>query len=266
MALIHLNVFSEKLNRNTDLNIVIPADTKLSGRSYPVLYLLHGTYGDYTDWVRKSNVERYAQECGMAVVMPSADNSFYLDHYSGPAYASYISQELYEYLPQLLPLTKDPGNTYIGGLSMGGYGAFYLAAKAPDKYGAAISLCGGFDIVKIMANSSFSPKIYPFDAMFSDYTPERWKEEDVNIGKLLCRSKESGIMLPRLYIAVGQEDITYEANQDLTGILKSKGIAFTYEEGPGRHEWDYWDKQIRRAMIWLKEGEKGTCSETRGRS
>ena len=69
MALIHLNVFSEKLNRNTDLNIVIPADTKLSGRSYPVLYLLHGTYGDYTDWIRKSNVERYAQECGMAVVM-----------------------------------------------------------------------------------------------------------------------------------------------------------------------------------------------------
>ena len=85
MALVHLNFNSKYLSGNTDVNILLPDCSGKqepdafygSGKKYPVLWLLHGTFGDYSDWLRKSNVELYAAEKNLMVVMPSAQNADY---------------------------------------------------------------------------------------------------------------------------------------------------------------------------------------------
>lgn len=85
MALVHLNVNSKYLSGNTDVNIVLPdlprgmspAEFYMSGRKYPVMWLLHGTFNDYSQWVRMTNVELYAEEKNLIVVMPTAHNTDY---------------------------------------------------------------------------------------------------------------------------------------------------------------------------------------------
>ena len=85
MALATLNFESQYLNGNTTVSIILPDKTRDvtpqsfygSGNKYPVLWLLHGTFGDHSDWVRKSMIELYAREQDLVVVMPSALNSDY---------------------------------------------------------------------------------------------------------------------------------------------------------------------------------------------
>ena len=115
MANIHCNYYSNALQLNTDINVVIPTpnsdelmnhkDTSYwrEGAKYQVLYLLHGTYGDYSDWCHLTSIEKYAQNHKIMVVMPSVANSFYQDMVYGPAYLTFLTEELPEYLGRLFP-------------------------------------------------------------------------------------------------------------------------------------------------------------------
>ena len=116
MAFFQVNFFSPTLRFGTDVNVVIPTpnsdelmnhkDTSYfhTGAKYQVLYLLHGAYGDYSDWMRLTSIEKYAQNHKIAVVMPSASNSFYQDMYRGSQYLTYLTEELPEFIESLFPL------------------------------------------------------------------------------------------------------------------------------------------------------------------
>ena len=110
MALIKVNYFSRALLRNTDVMVIIPTETVADlGKSdscifrgeHPVLYLYHGAYGDYTDWIRFTDIEAYAQKYQLAVVMPSVDNSFALNIGLGNDYLTFAGEELPQYMEHL---------------------------------------------------------------------------------------------------------------------------------------------------------------------
>ena len=158
MAFFQVNFFSPTLRFGTDVNVVIPTpnsdelmnhkDTSYfhTGAKYQVLYLLHGAYGDYSDWMRLTSIEKYAQNHKIAVVMPSASNSFYQDMYRGSQYLTYLTEELPEFIESLFPVSRKRENTFVAGLSMGGYGAWRLALQKPEQYACAASLSGAVDI------------------------------------------------------------------------------------------------------------------------
>ena len=104
------------------------------------MVFLHGAYGDYSDWARLTGIERYAQAHKIAVVMPSADNSFYQDMYRGGKYLTYFTRELPDYIARLFPVSTKREDTFVAGLSMGGYGAVRVAFEMPERFGAAASL------------------------------------------------------------------------------------------------------------------------------
>lgn len=151
MALVHLNFSSKALGGNTDVNILLPdlprgqspAEFYASGKKYPVLWLLHGTYGDYTDWLRKSNVELYACEKELIVVMPSALNT---DYANWPGFglgyqaADYLTEELMPLVYGWLPASPKREDNFIAGLSMGGRGAIQYAYRHPEKFAAVYSM------------------------------------------------------------------------------------------------------------------------------
>ena len=92
MSLIEMHVFSEALNKSTCVNVILPMPRRsaLPPEGLRVLTLLHGMGDDYSAWLRKTNVERYALERGVAVVMPDGGLSCYHNMARGGRYRDYI--------------------------------------------------------------------------------------------------------------------------------------------------------------------------------
>ena len=142
---LHCDFHSPVLRRNTHINVILPTPGETGKKvqqNMKVLYLLHGLHGDETSWLQFSNIARYADEAGIAVVIPGVGNSFYQNMAHGEDFFTYITEELYEFVQALFPVSKKREDTFIAGLSMGGYGAWYLALACPEKFSATASFSG----------------------------------------------------------------------------------------------------------------------------
>ena len=156
MALIQANFMSRSLLRTVPIQVILPADKFSFSENLPheekpfkTLYLLHGIFGNYTDWTANTRIQRWAEEKNLAVVMPSGDNSFYVDHpQSGSIYGSFIGEELVEITRKMFPLSRKREDTFIGGLSMGGYGAVRNGLKYYNTYSHIITLSGALHILE----------------------------------------------------------------------------------------------------------------------
>ncbi|GGA41194.1 alpha/beta hydrolase [Paenibacillus physcomitrellae] len=250
MPFIQTSLFSETLGMPTEINVVIPhlPDGDIRNKAkLPVLYLLHGLGGDHKEWTRQSSIERYAESKGVALVMPRADRSYYTDMKQGGAYFTYLSEELPELVSYLFPLSRRREDTFVAGISMGGYGAFKLALRCPERYAAAASLSGALDIVgRVNGPNGFQPG--EAERIFGD--PGRLQGSGDDLLALLPKAAKSGF-LPRLYQCCGTEDFLYEGNRIFLRHAEQAGLKVAYEESPGEHEWGYWDRQARRMMEWL---------------
>lgn len=259
MALIHANFYSEALQMSTDINVIIPTphpvDTPINpdnyfhkGAKYQTLYLLHGTHGDYGDWPRLTSIEKYAQFARLMIVVPSYANSFGQDMELGPKYFTYLTEELPQFVQTVFPSSDKREDNYISGLSMGAFTAFNLGIRRPDLYGKVAGLSGGID---------FLPRI---DATMEN-PPWNWKAilpaphdgvgTKLDTVAILKEQLAAGVKLPEFYLAVGTEDFIYDAAVETTKIMGELGVPLTYEEGPGIHDWDFWDTYIQRIIEWL---------------
>ena len=265
MALFETHYYSYTLGSNITLNVIIP--TPKSGEDYhmmgteapylykegiPVLYLLHGANGDAFSWMRYSSIERYAQDHGLAVVMCSAENSFYLDLPYGLKYKTFFTEELPHFICSLFPVTKEREKTYVAGLSMGGFGAWYLALSRPELYSKAASLSGALDIVLLgESRKAEGHSNDRWNHVFGDY--EEGTTPPYDLFLLTDQAKAQGLPLPKLFQACGTEDFLYENNQSARRKMEERGMDLLYEEGPGAHTWEFWDTWIRRVLDWIDE-------------
>ena len=120
--------YSKSLGFTTRLDIIFPDAsndvTPVRFGEPKVLYLLHGLAGSSGEWTRFSKIEYYAKKYNFIMIMPEVQRSFYCDIPGGPAYFTYVTQELPAICGQWFRLDSSRENTYIAGESMGGYGAF----------------------------------------------------------------------------------------------------------------------------------------------
>lgn len=255
MILVHSRFYAPSLSMQREINVLLPDRLGEDEPHYPdgripVLYLLHGWGGSHTDWLRKTGVERYAAEKGLAVIMPGTDLSFYTDMYYGYDFYRYMTMDLPERIAEFFPaLSTRWEDTFVGGLSMGGYGAMKLGINEPERFAAVISLSGGFD----------TSWLYPPERGDVEITPEiLWaygprSENEHSIDDLPFRMEEqiqAGTRLPKFFVSCGQQDFTYHGNVALHERFGPR-VDMTWHEEPGDHTWDYWDRNIRRAIEWL---------------
>lgn len=244
MPSLTLNFRPEALGAGTSVNIYLPDVIK---DDMPVLYLLHGMHGDHTSWSNGSSIGRYARARGLAVVMPSVGNSFYCNMKYGGNYYDYVAHELPEYIGRLFGfITKKREKTFIAGLSMGGYGAVKLALRNPDRFSACASLSGCLDMnVDIKAGEEGWRTIVTSIWGESYETALPGSEDDVlHLLESFPADKEK----PRIYVACGTEDYLYRQNITFKERIEGRGFDFVYEEGPGVHNWDFWDRWIVPAL------------------
>lgn len=268
MALITMDFYSRTFGSNIAINVALPTPSSneqiVDGEpqmkyryadGLPVVYLLHGAYGDFSSWNRNSSIERYAMDRGIAVIMASAELSFYQDMAHGKQYKTFFTEELYHLMPQLFPLSKERSKTFIGGFSMGGYGACYLGFSRPDLYGKVATMSGALDIVDRYQESLAHPvenNPFNWEDCFGD--PASLEGSDKDLFELYRRNKEAGIDQP-LYVAVGRDDFLYETNVEahkrFAGLGGVDGKDLIYVEGEGGHTWDFWDYHIRGILDWM---------------
>ena len=267
MAFIHMNMFSEKLMRTVGVNVILPVD-KLTfpgmpvreDKPYKTLYLLHGVFGSYVDWVNGTRIQRYAEEHDLVVVMPSGDNAFYVDQPKGHNYyGEFIGEELVNVTRKMFPLSKKREDTFIGGLSMGGFGALRNGLKYSDTFGYIVALSGALLVDGMPGrNNDVAMFIDSRDYAESCFgNLDELLESDKNPKYIVDQMLKAGRTFPEIYMACGTEDGLLGVNREMAAFLKDHQVNVTYEEGPGNHEWDFWDTYIKKAIEWLPTENNG---------
>ncbi len=260
MALIQCNFFSTSLMRTVPIQVVLPTDKMVFlGQPAPeekplkTLYLLHGVFGNYTDWVSGTRLQSWAQDRDLCVVMPSGDNSFYVDNPKTSAmYGSFIAKDLVEFTRKSFPLSRKREDTFIGGLSMGGFGSIVNALQHPETFGAVCALSSALILDGMMANTEYTDFLMTnkgyYEACFGDLDKVRGGRNDYDA--LAEQVAKSGPK-PKFFMACGTEDGLIAPNHAFRDRLVSLGYDVTWEEGPGGHDWTFWDTYILKAMEWL---------------
>ena len=263
MALMHLNFNSRCLSGSTDVNIILPDLTQdtapkefyVRGKKYPVLWLLHGSFGDYTDWVRKTNIEVYAAEKELIVVMPSAHNTDYANWAGfGTGYLmyDYLTEELMPLVYAWFPASDKREDNFIAGLSMGGRGAIMYAYAHPEKFAAMYSMsCVPQDMRLAAAKANDAEGL----------VAERTRNRLENAGGLAAylvspqntwdRTAEIAgrTDMPKLYFACGTADFMYQDFLKFRAYAQKLGLNAQFTEAEGyAHEWRVWEKCIQDAL------------------
>ena len=264
MALLQASFMSKTLMRAVPMQVILPVDEftppgapqkpAREDKPFKTLYLLHGIFGDCTDWVASTRIKRWAEDKGLAVVMPSGENSFYLDH---PApfndYGEYVGRELVELTRKMFPLSREREDTFIGGLSMGGFGAIRNGLKYHETFGYIAAFSSAVHILEDIANTENRNVAYEEgcygkleDAVASDNNPR------VVVSQIKARmEREGGIRFPKVFLACGTDDRLIGVNRAYRDFFIENGLDVTYFEEPGGHDWDFWDKYIAKALEWL---------------
>ncbi|MBR1497964.1 MAG: hypothetical protein IJ617_10085 [Oscillospiraceae bacterium] len=271
MALLHLHLNSKFLSGNTDVNIILPElpreeepkDFYRAGRKFPVLWLLHGTFGDYTDWLRKTNVELYAEEKNLIVVMPSAENT---DYANWPGFGTgyrmfdFLTEELMPLVYGWFPASERREDNFIAGLSMGGRGAIMFAYAYPEKFAAVYSMsCVPQDMRPAAADAeSDTPPATPWAALDRERTRSRLQNAGGLEGYLASPQntwdRTAEVVRregnPKMYFSCGTSDfVMYRHFQKFRAYAQDLGLdaEFIEVEGYG-HEWRFWERDIQNAI------------------
>lgn len=249
MAFIQLNFFSNALGMQTQVDVILPqkntvgeigVDNRSQEGSYKCLYLLHGLSDDQTIWHRRTSIERYSAEYGLCVVMPCAGRSFYMNEKSGNAYYTYIAKELPARISEFFNVSNKREDRGVAGLSMGGYGALKIGLKENAVFGMAAGLSSVADI----RSERFAQHLKNL------LGEENYISDDEDLFALAVQKNNESVK-PRVYMACGTEDFLYDDNVRLKECFEKLDYDYTYEEGPGVHCWEYWDKQIQNVLKWM---------------
>jgi S-formylglutathione hydrolase FrmB len=220
--------------------------------SYPVLYLLHGLTGHYSDWLAKTKLREYAAEYRIIIVTPEGNDGWYTDSATTPAdkYETYILQELIPDVETRFRASKGREGRAIAGLSMGGYGALKFGVKYPDKFIFAASMSGAVDVATHL-ESYLTVKWEALRVSVGQTfgAPDSPARADNDLYKLFRNlPAERLASLPFIYLDCGTEDGLVAPNRELATLLLEKKIPHEFRQLPGKHNWEYWGAQVQDVL------------------
>lgn len=248
MAWLSTDFDSKALQMPVSVNILVPQ----GAGNYKTIYLLHGAGGDKSTWLLKTRIADYAEEKNVAVIMPSGNNSFYVNQKHGKNYMDFICNELPQLCESWLPLLNDRKNRMIAGMSMGGYGAFVNALHHPEIFGYAASFSGTLDIMKRYDD----PRELDMYRVFGDRN--ELKNSNHELFELINQSADNLTDgYPKFMIMCGEQDERLEMSEKAYAQMSKNGYSTTFEKSLGGHDFTYWDMCIKKAFDWfLQEREE----------
>ena len=251
MAKLNIDLFLKSLNRQGSFEMILPNDMpNESGRPITTIFHLHGYTGKAESWVPQELIQKY----NIAVVSPNGENGFYLDGLStGHNYATLVGEELVDYVRRTFGLAKTPEETYIMGISMGGFGALRTGLAYPDVFGKAAGMSAALIVHGIahmkegedngMANYAY------YHECFGDL--ETVEESRANPETLVKELKAAGKKIPDIYMCCGTEDFLIEPNRQFHQFLTEQSVQHEYHESPGVHDGVFWTEYAPKVVDWF---------------
>lgn len=246
MAVIKLLRSSQLLNNQIGVSVILP-DQIQTNEKLPVVWLFHGLGDNGTGWQRKTNLEQIVSTKRIAIVMPDMQRSFYTNMVYGGNYWEYLVKELIPQMRNYFPLATDAKENFLVGNSMGGYGVLKLALHHPTWFKAVAAISPVTDLQVV-------PKIMPdYQAVFgNELTNPKYQLKDMfqtaNLDQLQQLS---------WYVAIGDADFMKQPCDDFVHDLSAQKLPINYVTGPGDHNWDYWNDQIKQVLNWLPLEQRG---------
>ena len=239
---------STVLGRSIPVRFLVP-----EGKDLPCLFLLHGYGGNQDQWHKRTPIEQIAGEHKLVVVAPGCGDGYYED--TNEDMPRFLGEELMAYVRQTLPVSGTRENTYIAGVSMGGFGAMLIGAKYAEAFGKIATLSGAFIIHDVaIGNPGVLSNADPayFRSVFGDFDCLEGSSRDP-VAEAIRISKTGD--LPALYMLCGQEDVLYSCNLKAVDTLRKNGIPVVWWGGSGNHLWPFWNSVLPQVIRWLVSGD-----------
>ena len=245
-----IEVMSQAMNRIIKNVVIVPEQyfmPEAATKQFPVLYLLHGAFGCYSDWSEKASLDSLATCYNVIIVCPDGQDSWYFDSPVDPKmqFETYVSKELVEYIDSHYRTHANRYMRAITGLSMGGHGSLFIAWRHPDVFWSCGSMSGNMDITQYPDKWHIKDRLGDYES-----NKQRWSEHAVcNLVDQLkaCPLKPA----QNIIIDDGLKDIFIKNNIALHDQLVEKGIDHDFTVRPGRHSWDYWVNSLDYHLMFF---------------
>ncbi|MFD2248396.1 alpha/beta hydrolase [Pontibacter ruber] len=224
---------------------------------YPVLYLLHGHKGNFSNWLKvppqKNLLQGMADKYQVIIVTPDGGSGSW--YYNSPVdkasqYETYITEELVQLIDSKYKTIKDRSGRFISGLSMGGHGALYLSARHPELYLAAGSMSGSVNIAAIDRKNLLTS----IEAVLGPKAENQQRFEENSIVHMVPQLKQSGV---HYIIDCGVDDFLIEDNRELHRRLVTEKVPHDYTERAGAHSWAYWGNALEYHLLFFQKARNG---------
>lgn len=256
-----LDIPSGIMHKSYKAAVVLPASYEKSASSFPVLYLLHGGFGHYRDWMEKTQdkqlLHRLADWYNLIIVLPEGELfSYYIDSpiVKESQFETYIIKEVIPKIDKTYRTNRSSKARVISGLSMGGYGALYLSSRHPDVFCAAGSMSGalnpdmmGWKLPPEMSSNirkAFGAIMGPIESV--DYSV-------YSVISMADVIKRNGT---KVIFDCGVDDFLIEPNREFHRRLVFNQTPHDYSERPGGHSWDYWQNSLPHHVLFFYEALK----------
>ncbi len=240
---------SKLMARAMPYRVIFPqAYTSEKEKRFPVIYLLHGLTGHYSNWTDKTKVAEYALRNNSIIVTPEGDNGWYTDSVSTPndKYESYIVKELIPEIDAKYRTIKERSGRSVAGLSMGGYGGLKFGLKYPELFSLAGSFSGALGADSFTEKNA-GPIGKSLDSVLGPEGSETRKANDI-FAMIRNATPEKIKTFPFLYFDCGTEDFLIQNNRDFMALLVEKKVPHEFRQLPGGHTWPYWDQQVQEFL------------------
>jgi len=240
-----VSIYSDAMHKAFKCVVIKPKSYERK-KSFPVVYLLHGAGGDFSNWIKKvPAIKDYADKYNLLIVCPEGSSfSWYLDSPVDKSmkYETYISKEVPAFIDSAYLTVKDRRARAITGLSMGGYGALFLATRHADIFGACGSMSGGVDLRS-------SRNKYDLSKRIGDTVKNRMYWDNYSLINMAGKFPKDSLAIT---FDCGVDDQFYIDNKKLHEKMVQLKIAHDYSERPGGHSWTYWANSIKYQLLFFR--------------
>lgn len=258
MALMQIQFYSESLKRRVPMTVILPIEKVTEdkeGFRFKTLYLLHGLKRDHTDWLAYTRIQEWAEQRKLTVVMPYGDNSFYVDlDIPNHAFGEFVGREVVEFTRTIFPLSHRREDTFLAGISMGGFGALRNGLKYHETFGYVAGLSAAIHIFELPVGHPDRHLVFQEDQVMGDLEKSRLTDRNPRVAMQLLQEKvkqDPTVQYPKVYMLCGLQDSLLTANRSFRDFLLESGAEVTYKEADGGHVFDFWNLWLPDMLDWL---------------
>lgn len=249
MAWMHVQISSEEIRMPSSVEVLLPqtaVEKLLPGEKLPVLYLLHDWAGDHSEWLRKAALETFQEEIPMAIIMPSGNESCFVNLKYGKSYQNYIREELPLICENLFPISYRKEKRYLAGVGMGGYGALNIALGKECPFGAV----GAFE-ADIDMRKHYKTNYEKMEKIFGSM--EEYEASENCLYHAAEQLSEDAIRkLPKILMTCNKDSSVIEENRSLYSMIK-KNDRVQLREDAEISGWRYYGESLYRFMKSIQE-------------